>query len=569
MRTKLNRKGVAGYAPTIAATVLLFLPLAAMAQGMTFSQFRTQVAAYATATSDVTIEVDQNITLGSLTVPANVNGKTLTIKSINPMQPITLLRGSSGYLFTVPANARLILEELIIEGDESDASLLMVDGGSLVMKNGAVVCNNNTYRGGGVFVNNGTFTMDGGKISGNTARSMVGSGGGVYVYSNGTFIMNGGEISDNTANGSYGYGGGVDVYINGTFIMNGGEISGNTTNGNYGGGVIVSGTFTMNGGEISSNTARDGGGVYVRGTFTMTGGEISGNTASSRPNYGGNGGGVYVNYDGTFNMGGGEISGNTANNGGGVYVGSGTFTMNDGEISGNTTNGNNGGGGVYVGSGTFTMTGGEISDNAANGNYGSGSGVYVYYDGTFNMGGGVVVGVGSSINSIVYGSYNLNSDYLANNGIIIAWNRPYGNGQFVYIEGTNNNLNSSPNRDFIAVWAINDSKSGISYKNGSNEGFIEIADVIVQASTPIRLPQISSSSNILAHAIGNSIVLQNLPANAKVEVFGLNGKLVYSNRVNPSIGDNGVQAIDVQTKGMYIVKVSSGSAKQVLRVAVR
>jgi PKD repeat protein len=89
-----------------------------------------------------------------------------------------------------------------------------------------------------------------------------------------------------------------------------------------------------------------------------------------------------------------------------------------------------------------------------------------------------------------------------------------------------------------------------------------------QCTTPIRLPQIASS-NILAYAMGNSIVLQNLPSGAKVDVFGLSGKLVYSNRVNPLIGGIGVQTIEVHTKGVYIVKVSSGSEKKALRVAVR
>ena len=86
-------------------------------------------------------------------------------------------------------------------------------------------------------------------------------------------------------------GGGANV--GGTFTMNGGAISGNTAPGDLGGGVYVSGgTFTMNGGTITSNTAKKGGGVYLtnystyKSTFTMNGGTISGNTANI-------GGGVY------------------------------------------------------------------------------------------------------------------------------------------------------------------------------------------------------------------------------------------------------------------------------------
>ena len=74
----------------------------------------------------------------------------------------------------------------------------------------------------------------------------------------------------------------------GSFTMNGGVISGNalagTSNSNAGGGVAVyGGTFTMNGGIISGNTARWGGGVWVMASATFiksgTGGIIYGNNA--------------------------------------------------------------------------------------------------------------------------------------------------------------------------------------------------------------------------------------------------------------------------------------------------
>ena len=68
----------------------------------------------------------------------------------------------------------------------------------------------------------------------------------------------------------------------GTFTMNGGTISGNSAY-DWGGGVYVrnNSTFTMEGGTITDNTAKTfGGGVYVAyGTFTMSGGTISNNSA--------------------------------------------------------------------------------------------------------------------------------------------------------------------------------------------------------------------------------------------------------------------------------------------------
>ncbi|MDR0515698.1 MAG: MBG domain-containing protein [Fibromonadaceae bacterium] len=94
--------------------------------------------------------------------------------------------------------------------------------------------------------------------------------------------------------------------------------------------------------------------------------------------------------------------------------------------------------------------------------------------------------------------------------------------------------------------------------------------VTVSEPTPIRLPQIANN-NISVHATANAIVLQNLPANAKVEIYGLNGKLVYSNRENPLIGAIGVQTIEVHAKGIYIVKIGRGvsNTPNVLRVAVK
>ena len=145
-------------------------------------------------------------------------------------------------------------------------------------------------------------TLTGGSFSGMTG------GGAIYVES-GRFIMNGGTISGNTAKS----GGGVEVTTSGSFTMNGGEISGNTANSSGGGINVSTSSFTMNGGIISGNTANNGGGINVStSSFTMNGGKISGNTAV-------NGGGVRIYNNAEFTMNGGAISGNTADRGG-IYA---------------------------------------------------------------------------------------------------------------------------------------------------------------------------------------------------------------------------------------------------------
>jgi hypothetical protein len=87
------------------------------------------------------------------------------------------------------------------------------------------------------------------------------------------------------------------------------------------------------------------------------------------------------------------------------------------------------------------------------------------------------------------------------------------------------------------------------------------ATLTIETGTdPIRSPQIASG-NIRVQATTNAIVLENLPKNAKVEVYSLQGKRIYSAYPeNPQI-----LKIGVQTKGLYVVKIGS----ERMRVAVR
>jgi hypothetical protein len=213
--------------------------------------------------------------------------------------------GAGKIVIAVREESRVRLEHLRVEGGSSEytgAGIQVRDQARLTLGEGTLIRDNHSQSaGGGVAVaESGTFIMEGGEISGNTAQG----GGGVVVAENGTFTMQSGEITGNESAMS---GGGVVVAENGTFTMENGIISGNTTQSN-GGGVAVweSESFTMRGGVISGNTAQGGGGgvVAVNGSFTMENGEISGNKSAMT------GGGVMVAENGTFTMRGGEISGN-------------------------------------------------------------------------------------------------------------------------------------------------------------------------------------------------------------------------------------------------------------------
>jgi hypothetical protein len=278
--------------------------------------------------------------------------------------------------FIVQASGTLVLDDKAVIQNNAGGGV-NVNGGSLVMKDGALIANNKTAnKSGGVRLNNGMFTMTGGTISGNINSE----GGGVRI-AGGTFTMSGGLISDNIGGDGTTGGGGVCLYgANTVFNMIDGVISGNG-NTYQGGGVAILGSgaiFNMGGGLISGGyigkSGGQGGGVYAMGSaskFNMSAGTISGNSAT----YGG-GVSLWKNNYITFTMTGGLITGNTSSYlGGGVHVsGASTeFDMQGGEITGNTAASYGGGLSMHAGGtlsgdpavGTKAASGGSIYNNKA------------------------------------------------------------------------------------------------------------------------------------------------------------------------------------------------------------
>ena len=192
-------------------------------------------------TDTLTVEPGKNITL-------DLNGCMIKYNNSE----------TNGSVITVSENANFTLCDCVGTG--------VITGGT-----GTIDAEDNKFaHGGGVYVC-GTFTMSGGKISGNTA---TGSGGGVWV-DGGTFEMTDGTISENNA---YIYGGGVFLTNCGEFTMSGGFIDGNNAVTGCGGiSVGENCTFTMTGGDVVNNASQFGG-VGVFGTFNVAGNpKITGN----------------------------------------------------------------------------------------------------------------------------------------------------------------------------------------------------------------------------------------------------------------------------------------------------
>ncbi|MDR1018530.1 MAG: InlB B-repeat-containing protein [Lachnospiraceae bacterium] len=193
-------------------------------------------------------------------------------------------------------------------------------GGTFNMYGGQIKNNTGDY--GGLSVNDfGVANLyNDSEISNNDGFE----GGGILLHYGRASINDNVQIIDNTAT----IGGGISVDC-GELTVNGGKISGNTAS--NGGGIWTdnlenqnyptSGVITLNGGEISNNTANKGGGIMDAGTATtetitmiLNGGSIKDNTANN------NGGGIYLQDTGSrLVLNKGEITGNTAINGGGIY----------------------------------------------------------------------------------------------------------------------------------------------------------------------------------------------------------------------------------------------------------
>jgi len=339
----------------------------------------------------------------------------------------------------------------------------------------------------------------------------------------------------------------------GSITINGGVVS--ATNGAAVRNTSI-GAVIISGGTVSANSGTASNGAIVNkstGTITISGGTVLGTGDKTSA----------IENDGTGKI---TVSGNakvTSANTDNIAT---IKSKGDIEITGGTVENTATKGAIYTNpdEGVVTISGGKVLAK-------DGRAVYR----SLTLTGGVAFAYGTSINDVLYiggPSFAPSGD-----GLILAWNKAAGKTE--YTANTNEDIFILP-VTATAVWLNKDGKAGIDYANGANTGFIAIEDVTVSAETPILLPQIANG-NIQVRAIGNAIVLENLPKAAKIEVYNLQGKRIYSsNSVNSQILRNKDNrhlvehsAVDgstslvilVQTKGMYIVKIGSQTTQTIVR----
>jgi hypothetical protein len=338
------------------------------------------------------------------------------------------------------------------------------------------------------------------------------------------------------------------------------------------------------------------------GTISISGGTVSGTTGYLVYNYNSAG---KITISGTAVV----TSADTASNAGTVCISNGQLEITGGTVS-NTATGN----AIRTTSGAVTFSGGEVLAK-------SGYAINNAGTGTITLTGGLVFAYGK-MNNVINGTPTTsanaaivawdstagNAKYTAFTGNDIAllpststakWLNKDGKAGIEYASGTNTGFiplgvevakttptyalpsgltstvgqtladvvlpagwewESDPEITLVGSEGTRTHKAKFTHSDTVNYNAVGNIDltVTITAGTPIRLPQIAGGMNIIAQATGKAILLQNLPRNAKVEAYSLQGRSVYLG----NSGNSQTLQIAVGTKGMYIVKVN----REVLKV---
>lgn len=259
---------------TVSRTGYIFDGWSTAADGNGTSYTNGQSVSNLTATNGGTVDLYAQWTLitnwSHVNTALKTDGTLVTLPGdITAGDGDSYLLVPSGVTATLDLNGHTINRNLTSYGWE-EGSAIRVEGSLTIndSQGGGCITGGYGYYGGGVYVSrNASFTMNGGTISGNTARN---NGGGVMVYSDATCTLNGVTLSGNTAFKS---GGGVYVDYSSSCSMTDVTITGNTAS--NGGGVCAysrttfSGLCTITGNTVGgqNNNIYAGSRLFIGGTL--------------------------------------------------------------------------------------------------------------------------------------------------------------------------------------------------------------------------------------------------------------------------------------------------------------
>jgi len=395
------------------------------------------------------ITVRGDITIAGITTSTFGSASFIDV-TITGENNAALNLSSQGSLLRIGANQTVTIRDIALKGiEENNNALVFLNVGSahFIMDEGTLITGNRNIltstisAAGGVYITNGTFTMKGGIISGNSSVSSTSSGGvhlhsGIFRFSNGIITGNmpytppneTTPLAANTApsGSAFNISGGTAQYgtftgIDGAWAFNGNLTTRHTAIHVVDGEVLipivtnayewqsVRDTISNSNSGVAGNPRTYA--ITVRGNINdITG--VTNNTFGSATHInviitGENNASLNLSSQGSLlRIGTNQIvtikdialKGIEENNNALVFlnVGSAHFIMEDGTlISGNrnTSTGSTATGGVYISNGFFTMKGGIISGNSSATNNISGGGLWIGGPNSFfQISNGIIVG---------------------------------------------------------------------------------------------------------------------------------------------------------------------------------
>jgi len=314
---------------------------------------------------------------------------------------------------TVTGDLHLCLNGFTVNGDSHVIMKIRSDDHDVVItdcQNSGEITNGSALNYGAIYLEKGSFTMFGGKLTNNrNTQTVEGGWSGGAIHARGKLTLVGVTLQGNTSTTE---GGAICLREGGKAYLENCTFSGNSAKN---GGAIYTNSkneITLNNCIFNGNTASvNGGAIYARDSqITLESGSFSGNDAASH------GGAIYL-AGATLNIQGGTIKNNTAGvQGGGIFATecvidkaaqASKINISGGEITGNKAP--DGAGIATIRATEITMTKGSISKNEASNAAGgillqtgstmtiSGDESYVIYNKAGTEAGGVFVSTNSSL----------------------------------------------------------------------------------------------------------------------------------------------------------------------------
>jgi hypothetical protein len=303
--------------------------------------------------------------LGSATITLTGGQLALTgasssaTETIDGAGSITVSGNHASRVFQVGAGVHAELDGLAITGgSELFSGGGISDQGTLTVSGCTLSGNSAVYGPGGGILNAGTLTVSGCTLSGNSVTGPGGNGGGIANGS--TAMMSHCTISNNSAPAG-GLGGGL-YNDGGMMTVRDSAINGNTAG--YGGAGIENdfATLAVSDSTFAGNSGGVGGGIEnCQSTLTVTGSTFAGNATRA------DGGGGISNFEGPVTVSNSTIAGNSATyGGGGILNYQGPVTVSNSTIAGNSVTYRTGeGGGIYNYQGPLTLSNSIVAGNTA------------------------------------------------------------------------------------------------------------------------------------------------------------------------------------------------------------